>query len=199
MTKIYLDSNIIFAKAADPEKEPIDNPIAEKIFEKIKNEDIKVVISNLTLMEIRAVLRSREGSKVGISSRLSDSEKADHVLKESNKSFNDILGSLLLMKDKAIFKVDGEIDMNAILNDSMMIIDHVRGKVKTRRCCKKCGSDRSFTSYKSLDTYDAFHVLLAKKMGCDEFWTFDGDFDEIKEHEKILPLKIRNARYDLGF
>ncbi len=39
-------------------------------------------------------------------------------------------------------------------------------------------------------TADLLHVLIAKHIGCDEFYTFDGDIKKLESHPKIDPMKI---------
>jgi predicted nucleic acid-binding protein len=187
-----LDANILLAKSAGPEKEPRQFPQAEEIFNKIKNREIEAVISPLTLMEVKNALRINKGKEKEILSGMDKQERLDYVLRESERSYNDLLGELIQMGDSVIFKTKKNIDMNKLLEDAMEIAMGVKGKVKIHRDCKKCGSENvSYTTFKSLGTDDAFHALLAKEMDCDQLLTFDGDFNEIKGHKKIESLDIQ--------
>ena len=142
------------------------------------------------------MLKNRIGQdKLRLLKILSDAERADHVIKESSSMYKEILGELLRMKDRIIFQVKKTIDVNQLLTDAQLILDSVKGTVKTHNYCRKCNTKViQTTSYKSLASYDALHVLLAKEMDCDEFWTFDKDFEEIQNHQKAIPLKIKNIR-----
>ncbi len=200
LKRIYLDSNILLAKIVEFETSPKQNAIAELVFNKIKTENIEAMISPLTLMEVKSVLQSDKGKDKEIFAGMEKEERIDYVLKETTGSYNQVLGELLQMKSKVIFKVKKQIDMGYVLTEANLIIDSVRGKVKTRYECRKCGTDPvTFTTYKALATYDAFHVLLAKGTDCDEFWTFDGDFNEIENHQSIQPLRIRDLHTDSEF
>jgi len=192
MIRVYLDANIILAKSAGPEKEPRQFPQAEEIFNKIKNGEIEAVVSPLTLMEVRNALRINHGKETTILAGMEKSQRLEYVIKTSEDDYNAILGELIRMGDKVIFKVKKNIDMNQILDDAMEIVMSIRGKTKSYRDCKKCGTDNvNYIGFKSLGTDDALHALLANEMDCDQLLTFDGDFNEIKGNPKIGSLDIQ--------
>lgn len=167
-----------------------------QVFDKIKNGSVEGVVSTLVLIEVMAVLKNRLGQNKSKLLTIPDAPgRAEHVIKESSCMYKEILGELLRMKNKIIFQVRKNIDVNQLLTDAQLILESVRGTVKTYDYCKKCNaSGIQTTSYKSLASYDALHVLLAREMDCDEFWTFDGDFEEIQNHQKVTPMQIRNIR-----
>ena len=196
LIRAYLDSNVLLAKITGFESNPRQTKLADLVFDKIKDGEIKGVVSALVLIEIMAVLKNRVGQDKPKLLAIPDAaNRADHVIKESSSMYKEILGELLRMENKIIFQVKKSIDMNQLLIDAQLILDSVRGIVKTHDYCKKCNTNGVQTiSYKSLASYDALHVLLAKEMECDEFWTFDGDFEEIRNHQKVTPLQIKNIR-----
>ncbi len=196
LIRVYLDSNILLAKITGFESNRTQTKLADQVFDKIKEGHIEGVVSALVLIEIMAVLKNRVGQDKSKLLAIPDvTNRVDHVIKESSSMYKKILEELLRMENKIIFQVKKSIDMNQLLTDAQLILDSVRGTIKTHDYCKKCNKGRiPTTSYKSLASYDALHVLLAKEMECDEFWTFDGDFEEIRNHQKVTPLQIKNIR-----
>jgi predicted nucleic acid-binding protein len=192
MIRAYLDANIILAKSAGPDKEPRQFPQAEEIFNKIKGDEIQAVVSPLTLMEVKNALRINHGKETEILAGMNKPQRLEYVHRTSEADYNAILSELIRMGDKVIFNVNKNIDMNKLLGDAIEILSGVNGKTKTYKNCKKCGTnDVNYIGFKSVGTDDALHVLLAKEMDCDQFLTFDNDFNEIIGHTKIKPLKIQ--------
>ncbi len=188
---VYLDANILLAKSAGPKIEPNQFPFAEQIFNQMKNGEMVAIISPITLMEIRNVLRQSKGKETNILAGMDNSERVDYVQHESNEGYNSLLKELIQMDSSVIFKINKKIDMNLLLIDALEITEQIRGKVKSKRECKRCGSTNvSYTQFKALGMDDALHALYAKEIGCDQLLTFDGDFKELANHSKILPLQI---------
>jgi predicted nucleic acid-binding protein len=42
--------------------------------------------------------------------------------------------------------------------------------------------------YKSLNSPDAIHLALALEYKCDEFWTADGDFDDVDDKIHVINI-----------
>lgn len=194
MKRAYLDSNIILAYAAGPIKEPEQYSKAKKIFEEIKSNQFIGIISILTLMETLGVMRAQKAREKEQLLGLDRKDQLYYVLKESKEMY-DVTTHEILQMPNVKLEAGKVIDMKKLFEMAYEIMLQVRGNVKFRRYCKKCGSDNSFFDYKGLGTDDIIHILLAKEIGCDIFITFDSDFGELINHEKIEPIEIRLLRW----
>lgn len=191
MKKAYLDANILLAKVAGPEKDPYQFPLAERIFNQIKNGEIQAVISSLTLMEVLAVLRTQKGREKHKLDGLTPDKQIEYVHNESKSMYDSIIRELLQLVNVK-FELSGRTDMKKLFDIGFDIMLETKGKVKFYKNCKRCDSKNVlYTSYKSLGSDDIIHALFAKDVGCDLFLTFDSDFEELKGNEKIEPLEIR--------
>jgi predicted nucleic acid-binding protein len=196
LKKAYLDANILLAKAAGPQKEPDQFPLAEKIFNQIKNGEFEAVISSLTLMEVIAVLRTQKGREKEKLDGLTRDKQLEYVHKESKSMYDNIIGELLQLP-YVKFDLGGRTDMKKLFDMAFDIMLETKGKVRFYQNCKRCDSKNVlYSSYKGLGSDDIIHALFAKDVGCDLFLTFDGDFDELKRNEKIIPLEIRVIRWE---
>ncbi len=181
----------MLAKSAGPEKEPRQFPGAEDVFNQIKNGDIEGMVSQLVLIEVRNAMRIYKGKEKNILTGMDKEERIEYVCSEGESAYNSIIKELICMGNSIKFKMKKTIDMNKLLDDASEIMSFIKGKVKTHRNCRKCGTNNvNSISFKSLGPDDALHVLIAKELGCKEFLTFDNDFKEIINHPKISPLKI---------
>ena len=79
-----------------------------------------------------AVLKNRVGQDKSKLLAIPDvTNRVDHVIKESSSMYKKILEELLRMENKIIFQVKKSIDMNQLLTDAQLILDSVRGTIKT--------------------------------------------------------------------
>lgn len=193
MKKAYLDANILLSKAAGPQKEPKQYPLAERVFQEIKRGDYLAIISSLTLMEVLAVLRTQKGREDGLSS-LSPEKQIEFVISESKSMYDSMLFELLQL-DHVKFDLGGKTDMKKIFDIAFDIMQEKHGIVKIQHNCKKCGTENvTHSAYKGLGSDDIIHALFAKDVGCDIFVTFDNDFEQLKGDPRIDPLEIRILR-----
>ena len=121
----YLDANILLAKSAGPVKEPRQYPGAHDTFERIKNQEIEVVISPLALMEVHNALRINAGKQTQILAGLTKEERIDYVLKEGDSGYNSIIAELIQMGSSVKFKMKSTVDMNLLLDDAQEIMGEI--------------------------------------------------------------------------
>lgn len=191
MKKAYLDANILLVKAAGPEKEPRQYPLAEKVFEEIKRGEYLAVISSLTLIEVLAVLRTQKGREMESLASLSNEKRIEFVISESKSMYDSILFELLQLPNIK-FDLGGHGDMKTIFDVAFDIMQEKEGVVKIHNSCKKCGSEnKPHSVYKGFGSDDIIHALFAKDIGCDMFITFDSDFGKLRGDERIEPLEFR--------
>jgi predicted nucleic acid-binding protein len=112
--KIYIDTNILISYISGPEKEPNQFPKAKQIFDDIKQGKFIGVISTLTLIEIKGVLRTILGSDRTQLQIIPENKQADHVKTKATEIFQVLISELLQLSN---IKFEKGIDFSLIAED----------------------------------------------------------------------------------
>jgi hypothetical protein len=140
-------------------KEPKQYPLADKVFQEIKNGNYHAVISSLTLMEVLAVLRTQKGREMQNLKGLPPEKQIEFVITESKSMYDSILLELLQL-DHVSFDLGGKSDMRKIFDTAFDIMQEKQGVVKIHNNCKKCGSSNvAHSAYKGLGSDDMIYVF----------------------------------------
>ena len=191
MKRSYLDSNILLAISAGPEKECDQFRMAVNVLDEIKNGTIIGIVSSLTLMEVITVMRIQKGKEKHCLESMSSDEQSKFVLRESKLMYKKLLTELVKLPNLK-FELGRRIIMNTVLDNALSILHRIRGKVQIYR--KRHENDIShvkYTMFKGVGSNDVIHALLARDVGCDDLVIFDRDFEELDEFDEFEDLKFR--------
>lgn len=189
MKKAYLDTNILIAYIAGPEKDR-QFPMAKDIFEKIKNSDFLGIISTLTLMEVLQVFRRQLGSDRTTLQTIPRYQQPDHIKNESHSMYQGLLKELLKLPNIK-FEKGSYANIATLFETSFEILQEIKGTVKFYNSCGFCGSNSRISVHKAVATMDITHAVIAKNTGCELLLTFDKGFKELIDNAKLVPLEIQ--------
>lgn len=180
--------------AAGKDKEPEQYDLAKRIFDQVKKGDFYAVISSLTFMEFLAVCRTQKGREKENFDGLTSDKQLEYVLRESKEMYDTTVAEVIQLTNLKL-EEGHNVNIKKLMDTAYQMMLEAKGKVRFHSNCKKCGSDRRHSSYKALGTDDFIHALFAREIGCELFYTFDGDFEEIKNHHKVEPMEIRVIKW----
>lgn len=189
MEKSYIDTNILIAYASGVKKEPRQYPKAELIFDEIKKGQFVGVISTLTLIEVKGVLRTIVGRDRSMLQGIDRSKQVDRVKTDANSMYQ-VLMTPLLQLHNIKFEKGRKTNFQCILDSANKIMDEVRGRVKFYSKCGICNNSYQSSTHKQILVADILHALLAKDIGCDNLITFDKGFHGLIGNQEIDPLQV---------
>lgn len=192
MQKVYIDTNILIAYISGPQKEPTQFPKSEQIFNNIKQGRFIGVISTLTLIEIKGVLRTILGADRTQLQSIPENKQADHVKAKAAEIFQ-VLVSELLKLPSIKFEKGRQTNFQSILDSANNIMDEIKGTVRFYNTCGNCNSAYKNSKYKQILAADILHALLAKDTACDSLITFDKGFGALVGNQQIDPMQIQVA------
>lgn len=138
-----------------------------------------IVVSDLIFIEVLTTFRKTFSVL---------SEKEFETKAQTN--YHNIIGKML-QSPKYRFKTQDMILAN-MLRNSLNILQKATGNVTTYKRCDMCNNPNpiSYPAYKSINTNDLFHLLIAKENKCEEFFTFDKGFNDVKDYDEFSAMKI---------
>lgn len=186
MLKAYMDSNVLAYRflSADSSK----SLSARRIFKKCKDGTHLGVISTLTLIEFSGVCQKTATYHQKIES-VPEKSREKFILEEGLKLFNTSVSSILSMPYVQIIEMKN-LDLQKVLCDALKIMNETVGivSIQKTRGPHKFKFERAYTA-------DLLHVLLAKHLKCDEFYTFDQGIKKLEGHPNIESLQIMLSRF----
>lgn len=193
MNESYIDTSVYLAYVLGEDKDPKKYPLAKEFFEGLKDRNEQGVLSYLTLMETLSVVRaikSKEFSKLRAIN--SETKRVESVIKGAKKDFDELI-ALTLRVPCLKFMPKTDLDINNLLGSALSIMECMNGNVRFFHRCNNCNTKRDkefYSGHKCVGTVDIIHALIAKQCKCNKLVTFDQPFQELSNHEKILPLYI---------
>lgn len=157
-------------------KEPLQYTKAKKIFEKIENNVYSVVLSRLVFMELKSALRLDSSRNKYINGMETD-KKIENIDENTNTRYSDIVKEITSLNNVSVGS-DRIINQFEFLKTSASLLQDVKGTFKKDK-------------YKFAGVNDIFHILIAKKLGCNKLLTFDQGFEEMNGHKLVNPLEIK--------
>jgi len=188
--KVYIDTNILISYVSGPQKEPREYPKAKQIFEDIKQGKYIGVISTLTLLELKGVIRTILGYERTQLETIPQQKQADHVKTKSVEIYNLLVGELLQLSSIK-FEKGRQTNFQSVLDIANEIMDEIKGTIRFYDNCGVCRAPYKSSKHKQILAADIFHALLAKDTSCDSLITFDNGFRSLIGNSKIEPLQIQ--------
>jgi len=192
---VYLDTCVWIAYIRGEEDQKYD--AAEKIMLDVKHGKMRIIMTDLVLLEILNVLRKIEGRNFKIlSNMLNDQERTRYVNQKSSSKFREFVDEITKVPFIHFKKVSGINLQDGILSPSLEFMWKYPGNVRLKRFCRVCKTRKPvpfFSEYKGLGPVDLMHILLAVHLGCEYFITFDRDFRALSREPyfaKIIKIKI---------
>lgn len=190
MQKIYIDTNILISYISGPEKESNQFSKAKQIFDDIKQGKFIGVISMLTLIEIKGVLRTILGSDRTQLQTIPENKQADHVKTKATEIFQALISELLQLSSIK-FEKGRQTNFQLILDLANGIMDDIKGTIRFYNTCGNCNAPYKSSKHKQILAADILHALLAKDTACDSLITFDKGFNALVGNQHIDPLQIQ--------
>lgn len=190
MQKVYLDTNILISYISGPEKEPNQFYKAKQIFDDIKHGKFIGVISTLTLIEIKGVLRAILGSDRTLMQTIPENKQSDHVKAKSTEIFQALVSDLLQLPSVK-FEKGRQTNFQSVLDSANDIMDEIQGTVRFYNTCGNCNAQYKNSKHKQILVADILHALLAKDTACDSLITFDKGFGALVGNQHIDPMVIQ--------
>ncbi|TBR23863.1 MAG: hypothetical protein EPO63_04970 [Candidatus Nitrosotenuis sp.] len=190
MQKIYIDTNILISYISGPEKEPNQFPKAKQIFDDIKQGKFIGVLSTLTLIEIKGVLRTILGSDRAQLQTIPENKQADHVKAKATEIFQALISELLQLSSIK-FEKGRQTNFQSILDSANGIMDDIKGTVRFYNTCGSCNATYKSSKHKQILAADILHALLARDTACDSLITFDKGFSALVGNQYIDPMQIQ--------
>jgi len=187
--KTYIDTNVLVSYAIGPEKEPREYPKAKAIFEDIKQGKFVGVISTLTLIELKGVIRTLLGyDREGLET-MPQNKQSDFIKSKADELYNALLAELLQLP-YIKFEKGRQSNFQAVLDSSFDIMNEIKGDIRFYDKCGTCGAPYKSSKHKQILVADILHALLAKDTGCDSLITFDKGFKKLIGNIKVEQLEI---------
>lgn len=207
--KVYIDTNILLTYALGRKRNVKEEDFAavKKVFNDAFEGKYKIVISNFLLAETLHALRCivtenifKEQGK-GLSReqlfKMANSEEfLGRVSGESQKYFREIVDRLI--RDTKHFSIEepGQTYTGELFRNCLDLIANSFGTFRVfgyycsicnnQLSCHKCKSDSEIV-YKGLNAPDLIHILISINLGCQQFYTMDKYFSQIKN---TMPIDI---------
>lgn len=190
MQKIYIDTNIMIAYISGPEKEKDQFHKAKQIFDDIRQGRFIGVISTLTLIEVKGVLRTILGADREQLQAIPENKRADHVRDKAKEIFQAFVSELLRLSSIK-FEKGRQTNFQSILDTANDIMDDIKGTVRFYNTCGNCNAPYKSSKHKQILAADILHALLAKDTSCDSLITFDKGFKTLAGNQHINSLQIQ--------
>lgn len=179
MKKAYLDTNVLVYKLLPGSKSALQDR-AEQIFYKCRSGTHLGIISSLTLTEFAGVCQKIETYDTAAMKSMNDSKREQHVRMEGLNNYKRVIPHLLSLPHIKLEKAIN-LKFQDIISDAITVMQETNGTITIP---KSQYGQPSHAKFKRAYTADILHVLLAKHVGCDEFYTFDAGIKKTKRSFK---------------
>jgi len=185
MIKAYLDTNVLVYRLLPSDNNRLQQHTRE-IFNKCRSGSRLGIISNLTLTEFAGVCQKMEARDIARIEPMGASQRERHVQSAGLANYNRVI-PILLSLPNIKFENPSNLRFEDMMADALKIMQETVGTITLSRAAPGVPRESDF---RRAYVADVLQVLLAKYVGCDEFYTFDKDIKKLEAHCKITPLKI---------
>lgn len=176
--KAYMDAGVLIAFGLGPAD--FHYPKAKEVIDGIMEGNYRGVVSLLSLLETRDVIRKRLVSMTSkdVLDAKTDLQRREYIRRESDKRYTSLVDELTkATKAKKMLMVDfSGINIGEVLGVCNHLLSTNFGDVRLFYRCWLCKRGYERYEYKGLGPIDAMHFDLAKRSHCDLFVTTDKSF-----------------------
>jgi predicted nucleic acid-binding protein len=173
--RVYADTSVWLSLFFKKDVHHLD---ALKAFDSVAKEDI--IVTTHILCEVLDVLRD----KIILQRRLSDPVA---IRKETDSYFREFLSSL---RDRNVSIIDPELPSSIHFQEVLQIASQIEAPIVCRDKCPICKRPYLFLKTAGPKRDDVHHAVLAYRLGCQLFLTFDHGFYYIPR-ELFISMEFR--------
>ncbi len=192
----YMDAGIWVAYGLGGDDKHYDK--AKEIVEKVVRGELVAIVSLLSLLETMDVIRKRTVQQISNHTIVSldqknDDERKKLIKKISERKYSTLYECILKAAQSGqMVLVDfKDTDVGDILIDSSRVIWEKFGNIPSFYNCSACRKPYRHYDYKGLGPIDVMHILLAKKVGCNYFYTTDHGFEHLLTDPNFASIQIK--------
>lgn len=185
MIKAYLDTNVLVYRLFSQNNSRLQYG-ANDILNKCRTGTHLGIISNLTLTEFAGVCQKMETYDITTIGPMNNTQRQQHVQSEGLKNYNRVIPHFLSLPYIKLERASN-LKFQDIISDAVEVMQETFGTIRIPRSLP---GQQIRAEFKRAYTADILHVLLAKHIECDEFYTFDADIKKLESHPKISSMKI---------
>jgi len=185
MKKAYLDTNVLVYRLLPSNNSRLQRG-ARDILDKCRSGTHLGIISNLTLTEFAGVCQKMETYDIVRIGPMNDIQRETHIQTEGLANYNRVIPHFLSLPHIKLEETSN-LKFSDIISDSLEVMQETIGTIKIPRARP---GEQIKAEFRRAYVADILHLLLAKHVGCDEFYTFDKDIKKLQSHQKFDSIKI---------
>ena len=176
--KAYLDAGVLVAYGLG--SVDVHYPKAKQVINDVMNRKYRGVVSVLSLLETKDVIRKRLVNRTprNVLDVKSNLQRKDYIRQESDKRYTTLINSVTkAAKAKKMLVIDFDgINISEVFAMCDNLLSTNFGDIRLFHRCWMCRRRYDHYEYKGIGPVDAMHFDLAKRIRCDVFITTDKSF-----------------------
>lgn len=169
-------------------------PQAKAVIREVVTRKIKGVVSLLSLLETMDVIRKRivERTPRSILDSKGDLERRRFISQKSQEKYQFLIDRITeaVRSDQMLIVDFKGIDIGNVFTNCNDFLSSHFGDINLFKRCLTCGRDYEHYAYKGLGPIDTMHILLAREIGCNYFYTTDQSFKHLFGKPEFNSIRI---------